>query len=67
MKTFFENLFVHFEFLTNHAGVWFKTTETERKKKSLKDAPYTSLSPECFNVRGNTSKKAGNNRRTPAP
>jgi len=67
MKTFFEKLLIQFESLSHPAGGWFfKSTETQ-KRKSSKAIPHTGYSPECYNVRGATSKKHNSNRHTPAP
>ncbi|MFN2437766.1 MAG: hypothetical protein ABR503_01110 [Chitinophagaceae bacterium] len=67
MKTFFEKLLIQFEFISNPASGWFsKNTET-RKRKTNKGLPYTVLSPECYNVRGASSKKQNFDRHTPAP
>lgn len=67
MKNFFENLFIHFEFITHPASGWFKLNNEERKRKGRKAGHLSSLSPECFNVRGTAAKKGTNPRHTPAP
>ena len=67
MKTFFEKLLIQFEFISHPAGGWFfKSTETGKRKTSKK-LPHIVLSPECYNVRGVSSKKQNSNRHTPAP
>ncbi|HVE61471.1 MAG TPA: hypothetical protein VNA26_06615 [Chitinophagaceae bacterium] len=67
MKTFFEKLLIQFEFISHPASGWFsKNTET-RKTKTTKGLSHTVLSPECYNVRGASSKKQNFDRHTPAP
>lgn len=66
MKTFFEKLLTQFESLSHPAGGWFfKSTDT-RKRKSSKESSH-GFSPECYNVRGASSKKNNYSRNTPAP
>jgi predicted cupin superfamily sugar epimerase len=65
MKTFFEKLLIQFEFISHPAGGWF--SKSTRKRKSSKELSHTVLSPECYNVRGVSSKKQNFNRHTPAP
>ena len=67
MKTLFERLRGHFEMVAHPAGGWFKTNETQRKRKARKLKAGTTPSPDCFNVRGGNSKKGMHLRRTPAP
>lgn len=67
MKTLIEKLFAHFDMAAQPAGgILFKVKNIQTKRKSSKQIPLTTLSPECYNIRG-LSKKAGDIRRTPAP
>ena len=67
MKNLLEKLFAQFEAVAHPAsGNWFKVKNIQSKRKSSKQIPFTTLSPECYNIRG-LSKKAGDVRRTPAP
>ena len=66
MKTLFEKLIIQFETIAHPAGGWFKTTGTQRKRKTGNLVPLSTLSPECYNIRG-LAKKSGGTRRTPAP
>lgn len=67
MKTFFEKLIVEIETVAHPAGGWFKAKESQRKRKVQKRIQGITPSPDCFNIRGGTSKKGVNMRRTPAP
>ena len=67
MKTFFERLLIQFEFISHPAAGWFSKSAETRKRKSSKELPLNTLSPECYNVRGASSKKQNFNRHTPAP
>lgn len=67
MKSFIENLFIRFESATQSTGDHFlKTSGISRKRKANRHLSFATLSPECYNLRG-VSKKAGDQRRTPAP
>ena len=66
MKTFIDGLIEQFVAVAHPAGGWFKLTATQKKRSSNKGVPVMALSPDCFNVRGGSSKKS-NTRRTPAP
>ncbi len=65
MKTFIEHLIIVFDTITHPASGWFKTNETQPKRKA-KSVLSTNFSPESYNLRG-FSKKSANNRRTFAP
>jgi hypothetical protein len=49
------------------AGGTFKANEGQRKRKARKTGSAPILSPDCYNIRGGSSKKGVNLRRTPAP
>jgi hypothetical protein len=67
MKTIFEKILFHFECISHPAGGWFsKNNPTQRKRKASGLTGQPVQSPECFNIRGVSSKKASF-RRTPAP
>ncbi len=67
MKTLIEKLFAQFEMAAQPAGgILSKVKNIQSKRKSSKQIPMATLSPECYNLRG-LSKKAGDVRRTPAP
>lgn len=67
MKTFFEKLFVHFDFIAHPAAGWSANKEDDRKRKGKKKSTGGILSPDSFHMRGPASKKQGNHRKTPAP
>jgi hypothetical protein len=65
MKTFFEKLFASFQIVSQPAGELFQKITTPRKRRG-RTAVYTFLSPDCFNIRGASSRK-DDSRQTPAP
>ncbi len=67
MKTFFGKLFVHFEFLSNPAEGALSKKGGQRKRKTKKANISGIISPESVHMRGPSSKKGENARRTPAP
>lgn len=66
MKTFIDSLIVQIATITHPAGGWFKMTATGKKRGNENMTPAVMLSPDCFAVRGGSSKKTST-RRTPAP
>lgn len=67
MKTFFERLFVHFDFMSHPASGSLNNKDVQRKKKTKRSGSSNILSPECCNMRGPLQKKQDYLRRTPAP
>ena len=68
MKTFFEKLFLHIEFITHPAGGRIaQKAESQRKRKNSQSISIkNAVSPDCFAMRS-PSKKQQQLRRTPAP
>ena len=67
MKTDLLQQIVTMESVAHPASGLFKTSEGQRKRKARKIGSAPILSPECFNVRGGSSKKGASIRFTPAP
>ena len=66
MKTLIDSLIGQFVAVAHPAGGWFKITTAEKKRNTNKVIPAMILSPDCFAIRGGSSKKSST-RRTPAP
>lgn len=66
MKTIIDSLIGQFAAIAHPAGGWFKLTTAERKRHTNKIIPALNYSPDCFAIRGGSSKKTST-RRTPAP
>jgi len=66
MKTFFERLFIHFDFMSNPAEGSTGKKTGQRKKKVKKSAIQGIESPESVYLR-NPYKGADSARYTPAP
>lgn len=67
MKTFFERLMVHFDFLSNPAEGTLSKKVSSGKRKAKKSAIHGIISPESVHMRSPSSKKGANPRHTPAP
>ena len=67
MKTLFEKLFVHFDFIAHPAGGRSGKKEGSTKRKASKSSSQPTLSPDSFYMRSPSAKKQDNLRRTPAP
>ncbi len=67
MKTFFEKLLIQLEFISHPAGGWFSKSSETQKRKMTNESPRAGFSPECYNVRGASTKKQSFIRHTPAP
>ena len=66
MKTFFERLFIHFDFLSNPAEGSLGKKEGQRKRKAKKSPIHGIISPESVHLRS-PYKKGDGSRYTPAP
>jgi len=68
MKTFFEKLIRHIDFISHPSGGWLpQKAETQRKRKSQQPISIkNAASPDCVALRS-PSKKSQQLRRTPAP
>ena len=68
MKTFFEKLLLHIEFMSHPSGGWLpQKAEAQRKRKTVPAISIkNAISPDCYNMRS-PSKKQQQLRRTPAP
>jgi hypothetical protein len=67
MKTFFGRLFVHFDFLSHPAEGSLSKKGGQRKRKAKNEIIGGIVSPDSVYMRGPSSKKGENARRTPAP
>jgi hypothetical protein len=57
MKTLYNKLFHQFLYISHPAGGFFSLGDLKkRKKKKYSDLP-NNLSPDCYNVRGNSGRK----------
>jgi hypothetical protein len=68
MKTFFEKLIRHIDFISHPSGGFMnQKAESQRKRKAQPPISIkNSVSPDCFAMRS-PSKKQQQLRRTPAP
>ena len=66
MHTYLRNLLVYFEHVLHPASGWSDTNAEKRKRKTRRNGAL-QLSPECYNIRGGSSKKQEKLRRNPAP
>lgn len=68
MKTFFEKLIRHIDFIAHPSGAWLpQKAENQRKHKTPQSISIKhSISPDCVALRS-PSKKQQQLRRTPAP
>jgi len=67
MKTFFERLILHFDFISHPSGGWLpqKAENTRKRKTSQPISIKNSVSPDCVAMRSSSKKQQL--RRTPAP
>jgi hypothetical protein len=66
MHTYLRNLLVYFENVLHPASGWSDNGNEKRKRKAKRSGTQ-QLSPECFNIRGGSTKKQEKFRRNPAP